>query len=175
MSQTSLSTSGQKCPLLGKASPIEKLMRIPACLLLLLVHVTIATPPLIQHDHTIQHIYTQLESALRAIEQSTALTPDQKELSKNRMIRLHVDHATNQILLETSNQDQHDHTKDQEHRQHGIASPLLQQKQPRRKLLMESQDQEGISEEDIGSALTEPTPECRRILNVWTSKCVFGR
>jgi hypothetical protein len=147
----------------------------PAFLLLLLVHVTIATPPLIHHDHTIQHIYTQLETALRAIEQSTALTPDQKELSKKRMIRLHVDHVTNQILLETSNQDQHDHTKDQEHRQHSIASPLLQQKQPRRKLLMESQAQEGISEEDIGSALTEPTPECRRILNVWTSKCVFGR
>ena len=151
-------------------------MHVPALLLVLLVHVTTATTPLIQHDHTIQHIYAQLDSALRAIEQSTALTPDQKELSKKRMIQLHVDHATNQILLETSKEDQQGHTKDPEHRQqHGEASPLLQQKQPRRKLLMESQNQEGISEEDIGSALTEPTPECRRILNVWTSKCVFGR
>ena len=28
-------------------------------------------------------------------------------------------------------------------------------------------------EENVGMAMTEPTPECRRILNTWTSKCVF--
>ena len=29
-------------------------------------------------------------------------------------------------------------------------------------------------EPDIGEALSGPTGECRRILNVWTSKCVFS-
>ena len=58
---------------------------------------------------------------------------------------------------------------------------LLQQQQlrdaaqphHRRKLLMNDADAEE-DEENVGMAMTEPTPECRRILNTWTSKCVFA-
>ncbi len=47
----------------------------------------------------------------------------------------------------------------------------IQQNHPKRKLLMAEDD---IGEDEMGLALTEPTPECKRVLNVWTAKCVFG-
>ena len=54
------------------------------------------------------------------------------------------------------------------------ANNLLRQKQPHRRGLLMDDDENLSQEDEIGTALTEPTPECRRILNVWTSKCVFG-
>ena len=58
---------------------------------------------------------------------------------------------------------------------HAATGTALRQQQPqsRRRLLMDS---DGGSDENgnDGLALTEPTPECRRILNVWTSRCVFS-
>ena len=40
------------------------------------------------------------------------------------------------------------------------------------RLLMNDEDASD-DEENVGMAMSEPTPECRRILNTWTSKCVF--
>jgi hypothetical protein len=95
-----------------------------------------------------QH-YSALEIAVHHLQQQRPnLTAVELETATNDLIDAHVHHATNSIFIQSD-------------------TPPS-----RRKLLMAEDDN---GEVEMGLALTEPTPECRRILDVWTAKCVFGR
>jgi hypothetical protein len=54
-----------------------------------------------------------------------------------------------------------------------VAAAATRQHHDRQRQLLMNDDDATEDEENVGMAMTEPTPECRRILNTWTSKCVF--
>ena len=110
-----------------------------------------------------QH-YNSLETAIQYLNQRIDLSIDQKKKATDQLLDAHVQHATNSILLQQQQQQK-------KHRHLPPTAEHIQQNHPKRKLLMAEDD---IGEDEMGLALTEPTPECKRVLNVWTAKCVFG-
>jgi len=112
------------------------------------------------YESSIEKHYIVLKSSMNIIEQRKDISTQLKERAKERLINLHVNKISETILLESKEKNGRKRRRKESHLQSG------------RKLLMEQE--QGMSEDEVGSALTEPTPECRRILNVWTAKCVFG-
>jgi len=122
---------------------------------------TISMPTDLQVENhlTKSGMYASLELAAQSIKDRLDLTEKEKKEATDALVDYHARHATASLLQ----------FQKQEERMHGDKLELPTRH--RRSLLMESE--EG-GDDDVGAALTEPTPECRRILDVWTSKCVFG-
>ena len=146
---------------------------------------------LVQKSLHVKALHATLETALHHIDQQRLTDREKKQATEN-LIDRHVERAAQSVLLESAtvaknylgfdiNNPPKAESGQELHRARNYlaqassgANNLLRQKQPHRRGLLMDDDENLSQEDEIGTALTEPTPECRRILNVWTSKCVFG-
>lgn len=133
--------------------------------------------------------FDRIEVGLKAIDTASAhRAPAERDAQRTAFLRRQLDLAVARLSTPSSSVAEHmgngraaprstlllQQQQQQQHRQQqqNRGAAAVRQNHRQRQLLM-NDDDAAEDEENVGMAMTEPTPECRRILNTWTSKCVF--
>lgn len=135
---------------------------------------------LVHRQLTVDGSFDRIEKGLRMIDSTTDhLTESEREAVRANYLSREVDLAAKHISSKRGGLDDFispttfiDKARRIPALRNSRAAEPSSYHHQSRKLLM-SDAAAADDEENVGMAMSEPTPECRRILNTWTSKCVF--